>query len=73
MNQDQKDYLDRLRHSAAHLMAAAVRSLWVEARNAIGPAIENGFYQDFDMAGVKISEADFPKIEQRMRKLLPDW
>ena len=42
-------------------------------QNAIGPAIENGFYQDFDMGGVKISEEDFPKIEKRMREILPTW
>jgi len=39
--------LQNLRHSTAHLLAAAVKQIWPNAKNAIGPAIENGFYQDF--------------------------
>lgn len=70
---DDSNYLNNLRHSCAHLLAKAVRTLWPEARNAIGPAIENGFYQDFDMGGVKISEEDLPKIEQKMSEILPLW
>ncbi len=69
----EKNHLDKLRHSCAHLLAKAVRSLWPEARNAIGPAIENGFYQDFDMGSVKISEADLPRIEEKMQELLAGW
>ena len=65
--------LDQLRHSMAHLLVAAVRDIWPDAQNAIGPAIENGFYQDFDMGEVKVSNDDFPKIEARMRKLLKKW
>ncbi|OGH73820.1 MAG: threonine--tRNA ligase [Candidatus Magasanikbacteria bacterium RIFCSPHIGHO2_02_FULL_51_14] len=68
-----KQYLDNLRHSCAHLLAKAVRTLYPEARNAIGPSIENGFYQDFDMADVKLSEADLPNIEAKMREILPNW
>ncbi len=62
-----------LRHSTAHLLAAAVMELWPRAKRAIGPAIENGFYFDFDFGDEKISEEDFPKIEQKMRKILPSW
>lgn len=69
MNQN----LDILRHSCAHLLAKAVLELWPGSHNAIGPAIENGFYQDFDMGTVKISDADLPKIEAKMRNLLPAW
>lgn len=65
--------LDNLRHSAAHLLAAAVRKLWPNAKNAIGPAIENGFYQDFDMGDVKLSEADFGKIEKEMHNIASEW
>src|SRR5271155_4919484 len=65
--------LQNIRHSTAHLLAAAVKQLWPNAKNAIGPAIENGFYQDFDMGDVKISEEDFPKIEKKMRELLKEW
>lgn len=68
-----QQYLDNLRHSAAHLLACAVKQLYPGARNAIGPSIENGFYQDFDMGKYKISEEDLPKIEKRMREILPQW
>jgi len=58
------------RHSLAHLLAAAVLDLWPEAKLAIGPAIENGFYYDIDFGDVKINEADFREIEKRMSHLL---
>ena len=64
---------DHLRHSCAHLLAAAVKQLWPGTHNAIGPAIENGFYQDFDFSDVKISEADFEKIEKKMYEILKKW
>ncbi len=70
---NQKEYLDKLRHSSAHLMAAAVMELWPKAKRAIGPAIEDGFYFDFDFGVVKVTEADFPKIEAKMREVLPTW
>lgn len=47
--------------------------LWPGTKNAIGPAIENGFYYDFDFGEEKISEADLPKIEKLMRKILAGW
>ncbi len=66
--------LEQIRHSFAHLLAAAVGELYPEAKNAIGPAIDNGFYYDFEFpAGVVISEKEFPKIEKVMRKILPMW
>lgn len=65
--------LDNLRHSCAHLLAAAVCQLWSKTKNTIGPAIENGFYYDFDFGKVKISEADLPKIEEKMRQILKSW
>ncbi|MBI2147903.1 threonine--tRNA ligase [Candidatus Woesearchaeota archaeon] len=68
-----KEGRDSLRHSCAHLLAASVISLWPGAKNAIGPAIDNGFYQDFDLGDTKISEEDFPKIEQKMREMLETW
>ncbi len=68
-----KNNLDNLRHSCAHLLAHAVKQLYPGALNAIGPAIENGFYQDFDMGKWNISEEDFPKIEAKMREILPSW
>lgn len=65
--------LDNLRHSCAHLLAAAVKLLWQGTHNAIGPAIENGFYQDFDFGNVKISEEDLVKIENKMHELVQTW
>ena len=64
--------LQTLRHSAAHLLAAAVMQLWPEAKRTIGPATAEGFYYDFDLAQ-PISEADLPRIEKTMRQLLPGW
>lgn len=68
-----QEQLKNARHSCAHLLAAAVKQLWPNAKNAIGPAVENGFYQDFDLGDVKISEADFGKIEKKMKELLKTW
>ena len=64
--------LDSLRHSAAHLLAAAVMALWPDTKRAIGPAIENGFYFDFEFSR-PISKDDLPKIEEKMREMLPSW
>jgi threonyl-tRNA synthetase len=54
-------------------MAAAILELWPNTKPTLGPAIENGFYYDFDFDGVKISEADFPKIEEKMHDLVKSW
>ncbi len=69
---DNKETLDNLRHSAAHLLAAAVMELWPNTKRTIGPAIENGFYFDFEFEN-PISEADFGKIEKKMHELAPAW
>jgi threonyl-tRNA synthetase len=63
--------LDQLRHSCAHLLAAAVMELWPNAKRTIGPAIEQGFYYDFD--DLKVSEDDFPAIEAKMKELVKTW
>lgn len=68
-----KTSLENLRHSCAHLLAKAVIELWPNAKNAIGPSIENGFYQDFDLGDIKVSESDFPKIEEKMHEILQTW
>src|SRR5260221_562417 len=70
---NKEEQLQNLRHSAAHLLAAAVKELWAGTHNAIGPAIENGFYQDFDFGEKKISDEDLPKIEQKMHELVKGW
>lgn len=67
------EYLDHLRHSCAHLLAAAVMELWPNTKRTIGPSIENGFYYDFDFGDVKVSEDDFPKIEEKMLALVKTW
>ncbi|MCE7898111.1 MAG: threonine--tRNA ligase [bacterium] len=68
-----QDHLNQLRHSAAHLLAAAVMELYPNAKRTIGPAIDNGFYYDFDFGDIKITDADLLKIEKKMRQLIPTW
>jgi len=63
-----EDGLEMLRHSASHVMAAAVRRLWPDAKLAIGPAISDGFYYDFDLEH-RLTEEDLPKIEAEMKKI----
>ena len=61
--------LELIRHDAAHVMATAVQELYPGTRVTIGPAIENGFYYDFDFPeGVTVTDADLPAIEEAMRK-----
>ncbi len=67
MNDEQ---LHAMRHSLAHIMAAAVQRLYPEAKFGVGPVVENGFYYDIDLGERKISEQNFPKIEKEMRKLI---
>ena len=58
-------------HTSAHLMAEALQELYPGTQFGIGPAIENGFYYDVMMPeGVKLSDADFPKIEKKMQELV---
>ncbi len=57
------------RHTASHIMAQAVKHIWPEAKLAIGPAIENGFYYDFDLEH-KFTEEDFLKIQKEMKKIV---
>ncbi len=61
--------LEILRHSAAHVMAEAVQSIFPEAKFGIGPAIENGFYYDFDLSRSLTSD-DLPLIEAKMSEII---
>lgn len=70
MNNQEK--LNHLRHSAAHLLAAAVLELYPETKLTIGPAIDDGFYYDFEFKE-PVSEHDLGKIEQKMRELVKKW
>src|ERR1700730_3776161 len=75
MNEDRKTLeqraqmtdLERLRHSASHVLATAILKIWPEAQFAAGPPVENGFYYDVDLPH-RISPEDFEKIEAEMKK-----
>src|SRR5438874_12031976 len=58
--------IERLRHSASHILATAILRLWPEAQFAAGPPVENGFYYDVDLPH-RISPDDFEKIEAEMK------
>ena len=66
-----RDPLYALRHSAAHVMAQAVRRLYPEAKLAIGPPIDDGFYYDLDLP-VKLTNEDLPKIEAEMAQVIKE-
>src|SRR4051795_8242680 len=63
---DQMTDLERLRHSASHVLATAILKIWPEAQFAAGPPVENGFYYDVDLPH-RISPDDFEKIEAEMK------
>ena len=66
--------LEHIRHSLAHLLSAAILEIYPDAKNTIGPAIDNGFYYDFEFPkGVVLSEKDFAAIEKKMREILKTW
>lgn len=65
----EKNELEKLRHSCSHVMAQAVKDLWPETKVAIGPAIDTGFYYDFDKKE-PFSDEDLARIEKAMRKII---
>lgn len=66
--------ISHIRHTLAHLLASAVLELYPEAKNTIGPAIDDGFYYDFEFpAGVKISDKELPALEKKMKSNLKHW
>jgi len=65
-----KDGLEILRHSAAHVMAQAILRIYKDAKLTIGPAVEDGFYYDIDMEPV--SEDDFARIESEIKKIIKE-
>lgn len=69
MDSDEKNYLERMRHTASHVLAQAVLKLYPDTKLGIGPAIENGFYYDFELSE-PITNEDLPKIEKEMRKII---
>ncbi|MBP9714900.1 MAG: threonine--tRNA ligase [Candidatus Pacebacteria bacterium] len=70
MGNDNK--LQNIRHTLAHLLASAVLELYGDTKPTIGPAIDDGFYYDFEFSS-PISDKDLPKIEKKMRENLKSW
>jgi len=68
-NQEKEERLETMRHSASHVMAEAVLSMFPDAKFGIGPAIENGFYYDFDLPR-PLSPDDLPVIESKMQAII---
>ncbi|MCJ7793123.1 MAG: threonine--tRNA ligase [Candidatus Marinimicrobia bacterium] len=66
----ENNQLEKIRHSCSHVLAAAVSKLYPRVKLAIGPAIEDGFYYDFDFGQKKISEKDLAKISKEMEKII---
>ena len=66
---DQMGELERIRHSTAHILAAAVLRIWPDAILDIGPPTAEGFYYDFDLKH-RFTPEDFPKLEEEMRKMI---
>ncbi|MGD9679933.1 MAG: threonine--tRNA ligase [Candidatus Obscuribacterales bacterium] len=64
--------IELLRHSTAHVMAEAVQSLYPDAKIAIGPTIEDGFYYDFEIKDHTLSVEDLEKIENKMKEIVKD-
>lgn len=67
-----QEQLGILRHTAAHIMAQAVKRLHPQAKFAYGPATENGFYYDVDLGDEKLSDEDLAAIEKEMRKIVKE-
>ncbi len=66
----QEEELHVLRHTAAHILAQAVKELYPQAHFAYGPATENGFYYDVDLGDVKLADGELAKIEAQMQKIV---
>lgn len=63
------DVREAYRHTSSHIMAQAIKNIWKDAKLAIGPAIDNGFYYDIDL-DYKITEAELKQIEKEMKKIM---
>ena len=68
----ENEQLHAMRHSLAHITAAAVKRLWPDAKFGVGPVVENGFYYDIDLGERKISVQNFGKIEKTMRRIVAE-
>lgn len=70
MEKEKTADLETKRHSLAHILAMAVKEIYPKAKLGIGPAIESGFYYDFDFGKQNLTENDLPKIEAKMKEIL---
>ena len=68
MSEELEEKQKMYRHSMSHILAKAIKELYPEAKLAIGPAIDNGFYYDFD--NLNINQEDFAKIEAKMSEII---
>ena len=68
-DKEREDNLETMRHSTSHVMAEAVLAMFPDAKFAIGPAIEDGFYYDFDLPR-PLGPDDLPVIESKMREII---
>lgn len=66
------EHLSKLNHSAAHMMAQAVKRLYPQAKFWVGPVISDGFYYDMDLGDVSLNDEDLTKIEKEMKKIAKD-
>ncbi len=64
--------IENIRHSLAHVLASSIKELYPGVKFGIGPAIENGFYYDFDFTKTGAREEDLPRIEKRMREIIKE-
>ena len=72
MDQNNKEKLEHIRHTLAHLLASAVLETYPDTKPTIGPTVDNGFYYDFEFA-TPITAEDLKGLEKKMRKILPSW
>ena len=72
VNIKEDEYLSKLNHSCAHLMAQAIRHLYPKAKFWVGPVIEEGFYYDVDLGDYTLTDEDLEKISKEMKKLAKD-
>lgn len=72
INFKEDEYLNKLNHSCAHMMAQAIKHLWPEAKFWVGPVIETGFYYDVDLGDKVITEEDIASISKEMKKISKD-
>lgn len=66
----EKEQLEMMRHSLSHILALAILRTYPEAKFAIGPEVDNGFYYDLDLGDIKISDSDLKELEKKMKHIL---